>query len=147
MTDERAFADPETAARKLVEIAAATPAVQDGRIYIERINAQFVALLKDSRGHLEFGAGINFAHRTRLALDVRKRHRCEADAAGPSSIGTVGTESSRRRWFRLASIRAGGSAPAYLRRNPSRGRHPSRFEATMKCTTCRRYRLCLREPS
>ncbi|QOG23489.1 MULTISPECIES: hypothetical protein [Bradyrhizobium] len=57
----RPYADPETAARKLVEIAAATPAVQDGRIYIERINAQFVALLKGSRGHPEFGAGIRYA--------------------------------------------------------------------------------------
>ncbi|TWA92568.1 hypothetical protein [Bradyrhizobium stylosanthis] len=59
--DERPYADPETAARKLVEIPSATPAVQDGRIYIERINAQFVALLKGSRGHPEFGAGIRYA--------------------------------------------------------------------------------------
>ena len=33
------FTDPDAAARKLVEIANATEAVQDGRIYIERINA------------------------------------------------------------------------------------------------------------
>jgi len=61
LTDERPYSDPETAARKLVEIAAATPAVQDGRIYIERINSQFVALLKGSKGHPEFGAGIDYA--------------------------------------------------------------------------------------
>ncbi|TWA92553.1 hypothetical protein [Bradyrhizobium stylosanthis] len=59
--EDRSYADPEAAARKLVEIAAATPAVQDGRIYIERINAPFVALLKGSRGHPEFGAGIRYA--------------------------------------------------------------------------------------
>jgi hypothetical protein len=35
------FADPDTAARKLVEIANATEAVQDGRIYIELINGSF----------------------------------------------------------------------------------------------------------
>ena len=34
----RPFADPETAARKLLEIANATEAVQDGRIHIEKIN-------------------------------------------------------------------------------------------------------------
>ena len=34
----RPFADPETAAHKLLEIANATEAVQDGRIYIELIN-------------------------------------------------------------------------------------------------------------
>jgi hypothetical protein len=32
------FADPDAAARKLVEIANAAEAVQDGRIYIELIN-------------------------------------------------------------------------------------------------------------
>jgi hypothetical protein len=37
----RPFADPEPAARKLLEIANATEAVQDGRIYIEKINGQF----------------------------------------------------------------------------------------------------------
>ena len=58
---DRTYADPESAARKLVEIASSTPAVQDGRIYIERVNAQFVALLKGSRGHPEFGAGIRCA--------------------------------------------------------------------------------------
>ncbi|QOG23786.1 MULTISPECIES: hypothetical protein [Bradyrhizobium] len=61
MTGERPYSDPGAAARKLVEIAATTPAVQDGRIYIERINAQFVALLKGSRGHPEFGNGLRYA--------------------------------------------------------------------------------------
>ncbi|MEH2492890.1 hypothetical protein [Bradyrhizobium sp. AZCC 2230] len=32
----RPFADPEAAARKLLEIAAGIALVQDGRIYIER---------------------------------------------------------------------------------------------------------------
>jgi hypothetical protein len=36
------FADPDAAARKLVEIANAVEAVQDGRIYIERINGAFL---------------------------------------------------------------------------------------------------------
>jgi hypothetical protein len=40
---DRAFADPDNAARKLIEIANATEAVQDGRIYIERVNAAFLA--------------------------------------------------------------------------------------------------------
>jgi hypothetical protein len=34
--------DPDAAARKLVEIANATEAVQDGRLYIELINAAFL---------------------------------------------------------------------------------------------------------
>jgi hypothetical protein len=40
---ERPLADPDAAARKLVEIANATEAVQDGRIYIELVNAAFLA--------------------------------------------------------------------------------------------------------
>jgi hypothetical protein len=41
--ERRPFAEPDLAARKLVEIANAIEAVQDGRIYIERINAPFLA--------------------------------------------------------------------------------------------------------
>ena len=39
---ERPLTDSDIAARKLVEIANAVEAVQDGRIYIERINAAFL---------------------------------------------------------------------------------------------------------
>ena len=34
--------DPDHAARKLIEIANAVEAVQDGRIYIERVNGPFL---------------------------------------------------------------------------------------------------------
>ena len=37
------FTDPDAAARKLVEIANRVEAVQDGRIYIERVNEPFLA--------------------------------------------------------------------------------------------------------
>ena len=36
------LADPDAAARKLVEIANAVEAVQDGRIYIELVNGAFL---------------------------------------------------------------------------------------------------------
>ena len=36
------LADPDVAARKLVEIANAVEAVQDGRIYIELVNGAFL---------------------------------------------------------------------------------------------------------
>jgi hypothetical protein len=36
------FTDPDTAARKLMEIANAVEAVQDGCIYIERVNGPFL---------------------------------------------------------------------------------------------------------
>ncbi|WP_407122650.1 hypothetical protein [Bradyrhizobium sp. STM 3561] len=59
LTAERPFADPEAAARKLVEIANSIEPVQDGRIYIEKINAPFLYSLKASGA--EFVAGIKRA--------------------------------------------------------------------------------------
>ena len=44
----RPYADPEAAARKLVEIANSVEAVQDGRIHIELINGPF---LYEAQGH------------------------------------------------------------------------------------------------
>ena len=51
----RPFADPDLAARKLLEIANGVEAVQDGRIFIELINAQF---LKASGTPDQFRAGL-----------------------------------------------------------------------------------------
>lgn len=56
---ERPYADPEAAARKLIELAASIEPAQDGRIHIEKINAPFLYTLK-ARG-AEFGAGIDYA--------------------------------------------------------------------------------------
>ena len=41
--EPHSFASPDVAARKLVEIANGVDAVQDGRIYIERVNVPFLA--------------------------------------------------------------------------------------------------------
>jgi|SRR6516165_1047605 len=56
---DRPFAEPEAAARKLVEIASGIEPVQDGRIYIELVNAEFMRKLGGSGP--EFGAGIKCA--------------------------------------------------------------------------------------
>ncbi|MCK1287082.1 hypothetical protein IVB41_24540 [Bradyrhizobium sp. 44] len=57
--NERPFADPQAAARKLVQLASGIEAVQDGRIHIEKINYPFLYALKGSGP--EFGAGIRYA--------------------------------------------------------------------------------------
>jgi hypothetical protein len=49
------FTDPDVAARKLVEIANDVEAVQDDRIFIERINAPFLSAGGTGK---EFRAGI-----------------------------------------------------------------------------------------
>jgi hypothetical protein len=56
---DRPFADPEAAARKLVEIANSVEAVQDGRIFIEQINGPFLFELKGTPE--EYGAGLKLA--------------------------------------------------------------------------------------
>jgi hypothetical protein len=55
----RPYADPDAAARKLVEIANSIEAVQDGRIHVEKINAPFLYQLKSSPA--EYGAGMKRA--------------------------------------------------------------------------------------
>ncbi|MET4513735.1 hypothetical protein [Bradyrhizobium sp. I1.7.5] len=59
LTAEHTFANPEAAARKLVELAKSIEAVQDGRIHIEKVNAPFLYKLKGSGP--QFGAGIKYA--------------------------------------------------------------------------------------
>jgi hypothetical protein len=53
------FADPEVAARKLIELANAFEPVQDGRIYIEKINGPFLFELKGTPA--EYKAGLERA--------------------------------------------------------------------------------------
>jgi hypothetical protein len=61
------FNDPDTAARRLIEIAKVVELVQDGRIYIERVNAPFLAAGGSGE---EFRAGIERA----IALGWLWRH-------------------------------------------------------------------------
>ena len=56
---DRPYSDPEKAARKIVEIANATEAGQDGRIYIELINGPF--LFREKGTPDEYKAGLDLA--------------------------------------------------------------------------------------
>ena len=57
--EPRSLADPEVAARKLMEIANGVEVIQDGRIYIECINAPF---LNECGGSVdEYKAGLQLA--------------------------------------------------------------------------------------
>jgi hypothetical protein len=59
LVTDRPFADPKAAARKLLEIANATEAVQDGRIHIEKINRPF--LFQEGGTPAECTAGLKLA--------------------------------------------------------------------------------------
>jgi hypothetical protein len=50
----RALAGPDAAVRKLMEITNAVEAVQDGRIYIERVNGPFLTLAARRTSKAEF---------------------------------------------------------------------------------------------
>ena len=58
-TAERAFADPDRAARRLMQHAHAFEPVQDGRIYIEKLNEPF--LFGDRGTPAEFKVGLDHA--------------------------------------------------------------------------------------
>jgi hypothetical protein len=57
--NDRAYANPEAAARKLVEIANSIEPAQDGRIFIELINWPFLSEHKGSPA--EYKAGLELA--------------------------------------------------------------------------------------
>jgi hypothetical protein len=57
--EPRPLADPDAAARKLLELANAFEPVQDGRIYIEKINSPFLYQLKGTPA--EYKAGLEHA--------------------------------------------------------------------------------------
>ena len=58
-TTDRPFSDPEKAARRLMQHAHAFEVVQDGRIYIEKINGPF--LYVDRGTPEEYAAGLALA--------------------------------------------------------------------------------------
>jgi len=55
----RPCADPEAAARKIVQLANSVEPVQDGRIHIEKINGPFLFQLKGTPA--EYKAGLDLA--------------------------------------------------------------------------------------
>jgi hypothetical protein len=57
--EERPYADPEVAARKLVEIANSVEALQEGRIHIEKINGPMLYQFKATPA--EYKAGLDRA--------------------------------------------------------------------------------------
>jgi hypothetical protein len=59
LVEQRLFADPEAAARKIIELAHAFEPIQDGRIYIEKINGPMLFELKATPA--EYKAGLNRA--------------------------------------------------------------------------------------
>lgn len=58
--ERRPYADPQAAARKLLELAASVEAIS-GRIHIEKINGPFLSKSGCNATGPEFGAGIRYA--------------------------------------------------------------------------------------
>jgi hypothetical protein len=68
LTTDRPYADPEKAARRIMEHARAIKPIQDGRIYIEEINRPM--LFGDKATPAEYAAGLKYA----LAQDWQEMH-------------------------------------------------------------------------
>jgi hypothetical protein len=90
----RPFADPDAAARKLVEIANAAEAVQDGRIHIELINMPF---LNAGGPPAEYRAGIERAGRQGMAVAARVRRLCEVHPGRRQPVRLMGASAFERR--------------------------------------------------
>jgi hypothetical protein len=58
-TADRPYADPEKAARKLLDIANEIEAIQEGRIHIEKLNGSF--LFTHGGSPAEYAAGLALA--------------------------------------------------------------------------------------
>ena len=89
------YADPEKAARKLIEIANSVEAVQDGRIYIELVNGQFLYGHKSSPA--EYKAGLRLSHRPGLAAAARERDLPEVHASRRGAVRMIGKRSKLTR--------------------------------------------------
>jgi hypothetical protein len=85
----RSFADPEAAARKLMEIANSVKPVQDGRIHIEKINWPMRHDLKATPA--EYKAGARLCHRQRMAVAARKRDVREAHRGRRGDVRLIRT--------------------------------------------------------
>jgi hypothetical protein len=94
-TTDRQFADPEMAARKLLEIANSVEAIQDGRIHIEKINGPF--LFKEGGSPAEYGAGLALAvasgwlwlHESGTSVKLHRAARsCSPDCRQPDTVVT-----------------------------------------------------------
>jgi hypothetical protein len=59
LTTNRPYADPEKAAHRLLEHAHAFEPIQDGRIYIEKLNGPFLYI--DRGSPAEYSAGLKLA--------------------------------------------------------------------------------------
>ena len=70
----RPLADPEKAARRLMEHAQAFEPIQDGRIYIEKINGPF--LFGDKGTPAEYSAGLELA----ISRGWMELHECRLGA-------------------------------------------------------------------
>jgi hypothetical protein len=68
LTADRPFADPDKAARRLLEHAHAFEPIQDSRIYIEKLNGPFLYIDKGSPA--EYTAGLELA----IARDWLEMH-------------------------------------------------------------------------
>ncbi len=84
------FADPDAAARKLVEIANVVESVQDDRIYIEMINAPFLYQLKGTPAEYKAGLDLAIAKAGFTCMSPgptcgspRQARRCSPDGAPP----------------------------------------------------------------
>ena len=110
LTADRAFADPEKAARRLLEHAHAFEPIQDGRIYIEKLNGPF--LYVDRGSPAEYSAGLKLAiERGWLELHDSGTY-VKFTAAGADSVRLMARDGWQRTFRGSDTYRTGGHSHA-----------------------------------
>ena len=107
---DQPFADPEKAARKLIENA--TQSVQDGRIHIELLNLPF---LRADGSVEEYRAGLECAISNRLADPARIGRLCEVHPGGHGYVRLGGPRKDLGRFPRRADIKQLSGNPGLAR--------------------------------
>ena len=98
---DRPYSDPEKAARKILEIANAVEAVQDGRIHIEKINGPFLFRERGNAGRIQGWSGSG--DRARLAGACTRAVRSSAFTQTGADLLRVNQTSSGALSSSLAS--------------------------------------------
>src|SRR5258705_3520249 len=89
---DRLYSAPEKAARRLMEHAHFFEPIQDGRIYIEKINGPF--LFGDKGTPAEYAAGLELAIK-RGWLELRIRNVCEVHRRRRRSVRLMADNAPR----------------------------------------------------
>ena len=111
--EARPYSDPAKAAHRLLEHAQAFESIQDGRIYIEKINGPF--LFGDKATPAEYSAGLKFAIERGVAGVARVRDLRPVHSGRGRVVRMIARQTTPAR-IRHAALKAANPIGGFSRR-------------------------------